>query len=364
MPTRPLVTRYAQDQALFPDRWHHLGLVLGSALVLSWPFIASARWLTVANQALTAIVGSVALMILTGFAGQISLGHAAFLALGAYTVAVLGQTVHMPFWLCIPIAGAVSALVGLAIGPFALRLRGLYLAIVTLGLGFLVNHVLLSFPDLTGGAAGISVPIHTWFTSPEGTSSLGDYAGPVSLGPLELSAEAKLYFTFLPLAVAAAWMSANLRRTRTGRAMLAVRDSDLAAAALGVSPARAKVSAFAMSSFLAGVAGAMFAIQQSYITVEPPFDLSMSVAYIAMIVIGGIGTTYGAVAGALAYVFLTPLMQVVGRHLPLISELSSAHQSTLLFSLLVCGFLVFEPLGILGIWLRIKRYFVAWPFRY
>lgn len=364
MPTRPLVTSYEQDLRRFEDRWAQLGLALGTIGVLVLPFVASNRWLTVANQGLTAVVGATALMVLTGFAGQISLGHAAFLALGAYTVAVLGHVAHVPFWLGVPLGGFVAAGVGLLVGPFALRLRGLYLAIVTIGLLFLVDHVLLSFGDLTGGVSGIAVPAHLWFTSAEGTSSLGDFSGPTQLGPIELSFGQKLYFGFLAVAAVSVWGLSNLRRSRTGRSMMAVRDSDLAAAALGVSPARAKVLSFGLSSFLAGIAGGMFALQQQYITVEPPFDLNMSVQYITMIVLGGVGTTFGAVAGALAFVFLAPLAQMVGRGLPLLSSLSSAQQSTLLFSVLVCVVLVFEPLGLYGVWLRVKRYFLTWPFSY
>lgn len=145
---------------------------------------------------------------------------------------------------------------------------------------------------------------------------------------------------------------------------MAVRDHDLAAAVLGISPARTKIIAFGISSFFAGVAGAMFAYQQPVLTVNPPFNLEMSVQYIAMIVLGGIGTVFGAVWGGIAFAALSPLLEHLGGALPYISELTSAQQSTLLFSLLVIGFLVLEPLGLYGIWLRIKRYFMAWPFRY
>lgn len=363
MPTRKLLTRYEDDLALFPDLWHKVGLGLGVPALLAWPFLASARWLSVGNLALVSVVGAVGLMVLTGFAGQISLGHAAFLAIGAYTVAVTAEQLHLPFWLGIPLGGVLAALVGLAVGPFALRLRGLYLAIVTLGLLFLVAHMLLSFPDLTHGVMGIAVPVHLGFASPEGASALGDWAGPSQLGPLTLKFGQKLYFVFLVLAAGAAWLGANLRRSFAGRAMMAVRDSDLAASALGVDPARAKVLAFGVSGFLGGVAGGMFALHQQYLTVEPPFDLNMSIQYIAMIVLGGIGTIFGAVAGAVAYVALSPLAEEVGRQVPVLRELSSAQQSTVLFALLVMGFLVMEPLGLLGIWLRVKRYFLAWPFK-
>ena len=136
MPTRKLVTNYREDLERFPDLWHRIGLWFGGLVVLGLPFLANPYWLTIFNQAFIAIIGSVALMILTGFAGQISLGHASFLGIGAYTVAILGIRFHTPFWLALPIGGLLASLVGLLIGPFALRLRGLYLAIVTLGLLF------------------------------------------------------------------------------------------------------------------------------------------------------------------------------------------------------------------------------------
>ena len=146
--------------------------------------------------------------------------------------------------------------------------------------------------------------------------------------------------------------------------MMAVRDHDVAAAVMGVNPARAKITAFGVSSFFAGLAGGMFALQQQFITVDPPFNLLMSVQYIAMIVLGGIGTVFGAVAGALAFVFLSPLLEILGRATPGLDQLSSSLQSTLLFAILVIACLVFEPLGLYGLWLRAKRYFMAWPFRY
>ena len=347
MPNRPLAVRYQDDFSLLAGRWERLGLVLLAVLVLAYPWVVSTNWITVANLALVAIVGSVALMILTGFTGQISLGHAAFLAIGAYTTAILGTQFALPFWLLLPVSGLAAAAVGLAIGPFALRLEGLYLAIVTIGLAFLTNHVLLSFPEFTGGMAGLAVPIHLGF----GTQA-------TFLG------ERSLYAVFVTIATLTVLAARNLARSNTGRAMMAVRDHDVAAAVMGVNPARAKITAFGLSSFFAGLAGGMFAMQQQFITVDPPFNLLLSVQYIAMIVLGGIGTVFGAVWGALAFVFLSPLLEMVGRATPLLDRLSSSLQSTLLFAILVIACLVFEPLGLYGLWLRLKRYFMAWPFRY
>lgn len=364
MPTRALITRYEDDLQLFPSMWHKVAVAICATVILVYPFAASARWLGVGNLALVATVGSAALMILTGFAGQISLGHAAFLALGAYTTAVLGNRAGVPFWLCLPAAGVIAAAVGVFVGVFTLRLRGLYLAIVTLGLGFIVNHVLITATAWTGGLSGSAVPAHTWFVDPHAAHGLAAFTATTLLGPLRFTFERKLYFVFVVLAALTMLALHNLARSPSGRAMMAVRDRDLAAASVGVNPTRAKVLAFGLSSFFAGIAGAMFALQQQYVTVEPPFDLSMSVAYIAMIVLGGTGTVFGAAAGAIAFTALSPIAEAVGQHLPLISRLPSGQQSTLIFAVVVCAFLVFEPLGLFGLWLRFQRYFAAWPFKY
>lgn len=364
MPTRALVTRYEDDLQLFPSLWHRVALVGCAAVILVYPFAASARWLGVGNLALVATVGAAALMILTGFAGQISLGHAAFLALGAYTTAVLGHRAGVPFWLCLPAAGLVAAAVGVFVGVFTLRLRGLYLAIVTLGLGFIVNHVLITAAGWTGGLSGSPVPAHAWFAGAHAGGGLAAFTDTTLVGPFRFTFERKLYFVFVLVAALAMLALHNLARSPSGRAMMAVRDRDLAAASVGVNPTHAKLLAFGLSSFFAGIAGAMFALQQQYVTVEPPFDLSMSVAYIAMIVLGGIGTVFGAVAGAIAFTALSPIAETIGQHLPLISRLTSGQQSTVIFAAVVCAFLMFEPLGLYGLWLRVQRYFAAWPFKY
>lgn len=361
MPTRPLVTRYEDDLRLFPGFWHRVGWIVGAAILISYPFLASSRWLAVANLALVAVVGAASLMILTGFAGQISLGHAAFLALGAYTAAVLGVKAGFPFWIALPAGGVVAGVVGLGIGVFALRLKGLYLAIVTLGLVFVVQHVLLAYPELTRGLSGISVPMYWWFAE-DGRGPRFDTTW--RMGDVAIGFERKLYALFVALAVITLWVTKNVQRSDSGRAMMAVRDRDLAAAILGVAPTRTKLTAFALSSFVAGIAGAMFGFQQQYVTVEPPFDLGMSVQYIAMIVLGGVGTVFGAAAGAIVFTALSPLAEMLGRELPLIDRLTSAQQATVLFSVAVVAVLVFEPMGLFGLWLRVKRYFAAWPFRY
>ena len=362
MPDRPLVTRYEDDLALFPGRWSRLGLVAAVALLATFPFVSSELWLTVANDALIAVVGATGMMVLTGFCGQVSLGHAAFLAVGAFTVGVFGAQFGLPFWLLIPLAGVVAAVVGLMVGPFPLRLEGLYLAIVTVGLLFLVEHLLRNGLEMWLSVDYVTAPMHMWFTKPE-PYALGAFHDDTVLFGVTLKSPQKLYLLFVVLSAATVWVARNIARTHTGRAMMAVRDRDVAAAALGVNPARAKFVSFGVSSFLAGVAGAMYAFAHPVVTLEP-FGLKMSVDYIAMVVLGGIGTVFGAVWGALAFTVLLPLAEWTGEHLPFPAGFSSEHQGALIFYPLLCLFLALEPLGLFGLWLRVKRYFAAWPFRY
>jgi branched-chain amino acid transport system permease protein len=364
MPVRPLVTRYEDDLALFPTRWNKIGLVLCVTVLLLAPFVASRYWLDVLNLTAVYVVGAVALVILTGFTGQISLGHAGFMAIGAYCAAVLGNHLGMPFWLVLPIGGLAAAGVGLIAGPFALRLRGLYLAIITIGLVFVVNHVLRSFPSLTGGVMGTSVPMLWWFDRAGAADFLGGYRATTQFGALSLEADVKIYFLFAALAVFTAWCGVNLRRSNSGRAMMAVRDHDLAAAVLGVSPARYKIIAFGISSFFAGVAGSMYAFKAAFITIDPPFNMAMSVEFIAIIVIGGATTVLGAVLGAFFYSIARPLAESAANRVDLLDALSSSQQSLLVLAVLVIGFMLIEPTGLRGIWVKVRQYFSGWPFRY
>ena len=358
MPTKPLSVRYEDDLRLLSSRWRQAGVVLMVLFALVFPLRASSLWLTLGSEILVFVVGGVGLMILTGFTGQISLGHAAFIGIGGYTAAILGGTYGVPFWVIVPVAGVLSAAVGLAVGPFALRLKGLYLAIVTLGLVFLVAHVLRSFPELTGGLSGIAVPMLWWFDGPTVSTAQFELLG------TPLSSAIQKYYIFLVLAAIAVLFATNLRRSHTGRSMAAVRDRDVAAAVMGVDVARTKYVAFGVSSFLAGVAGAMFGWEAQFLTIDATVNLLVSIEYIAIIVIGGIGTVVGAVLGAIAFVVLGQLADAFLGELPLLSELSSAQRRNTFQAVLVAVFLIVEPFGLFGIWMRIKFYFMAWPFRY
>ena len=369
MPTRKLVVHYEQDLHLFPDRWHRVGLLVFGLAMAVFPMVASEYWLGIGLDTMIAIVGAVAMMILTGFAGQVSLGHAAFIAIGAYTAAILGSIYGFPFWLSLPIAGVVATVIGLTIGPFALRLEGLYLAIVTVGLLFLVQHSIKQGVEPLYEKDSFLASMHLWFVDdPQERAGLGQFFEDSTIFSMTVTFKQKLYCVFISISLLVVWISWNIQHSRIGRAMMAVRDRDTVAAVLGVNPARVKFVAFGLSSFIAGMAGAMYAFAHPTISLDvttgEPFSLTMSVLYLAMVVLGGIGTTFGAFWGAIALTILFPLAEKFAHYLPFPEAFSGEQQGAIVFFPLLCLFLVIEPLGLLGIWLRIKRYFMAWPFRY
>lgn len=371
MPDRPLPTSHTALLTLYPGSWARMGwLLLAATFAVFLPLLlasgaVSSRWTHVALDALVFIVGAVGLMLLTGVTGQISIGHAAFLAIGGFTAAVAGLQYGLPFWLVLPLSGGVAALVGLMIGPFAFRLKGLYLAIVTLGLIFVVQHILLRWESISGGVRGTSVPMWSWFRDPADIDAVGSGGfgtTPITIGSLIIGRDVQLYLLYLTIAVAGIVYARNLMRSRLGRSMAAVGASEIAASAVGIRIRRTKLAAFALSSFYAGLAGAMYGWKQGFLTVDPPFGLMMSVEFVAMIFIGGIGTVFGAVVGAILFALGRPIAEQLA-DLPFLAAtpLQPGDLTLLLFSVAVIAFVIYEPLGLLGIWLRVKRYFQTWP---
>jgi branched-chain amino acid transport system permease protein len=352
---------YAGDGALVGTTWRRVWLGVLGAVALAFPFLAGRFWLTVANFAAIAAIGALGLNVLAGYTGQVSLGHAFFLGAGAYTAAYLGGDLHWPFWVWIPAAGVVAALFGAVVGPTALRLKGLYLAIVTLGLVFVGNHAFNNLRGLTGGPAGRRMP----------APALGglDFATGAELGPLTLTRDHLYYFLTVALLVLAVVFVANVIRTRPGRAFRAVRDRELAAEIVGVGLARTKVSAFILSAFLAGVAGALLASYLRYV-IPDYWDLLLSIEYVAMIIIGGVGTILGSLLGAAFVVALPRIIDTLSDQIPFLRA-SGGHGgitvhdfNAILFGVLIIVFLVFEPDGLAGIYRRVQTYFKAWPFTF
>ncbi|GAA2588639.1 branched-chain amino acid ABC transporter permease [Actinomadura fulvescens] len=362
---RPLLhTSYKQDMALLdtPGKRRWLGALLVAAVLA--PFMLTDDILQLLAVGFVASIGAIGLNIVTGYAGQISLGHAFFLAIGAYTAAAIsgdpdGKVIgfgvtSILIWL--PAAGLAAALAGVIVAPLATRLRGLYLAIVTLGLVFLGEHIFKEWDSLTGGP-GVGRPAAV----PELFGIRLDEAG-------AYSKEQKLYLLMLVMLVLFAVLARNLMRSRVGRAFAAVRDRDIAAAIIGVDLRRCKLLAFAISSFYAGAAGALMYTVAGYF--DPgSFNLLLSVQFIAMILIGGVATVSGSIMGAMFITLLPRITRELPGVLPFISSESGDAPNifqveTVLYGLLIIVFLILEPRGLFGIWTRIRNYWKAWPFSY
>jgi branched-chain amino acid transport system permease protein len=320
---------------------------VGWAVAVLLPFWLSAGQLSTATFVVIGAIGALGLGVVTGYAGQISLGHAFFLGVGAYTAAVLGADHHWNAILWIPAAGIVAAAFGALIGPTALRLRGLYLAIVTIGLVFIGQNVFLNATGLTGGPEGRSLPVvhfASWLDFSPGKS--------LNLGGLTIDHNGLYYYLGLLILALATLFVYNLSRSRTGRAMMAVRDRELAASVMGVNLARTKIGAFVISSFLAGISGALYG---SFISFAQPgnWSLTLSIQYLAAIIVGGMGTVMGPVIGSIVVFALADVIQ----NLSFVSQngsggISAADFSAIVYGVLIVLFLVAEPSGLVGLGAR------------
>ncbi|MGA2817077.1 MAG: branched-chain amino acid ABC transporter permease [Xanthobacteraceae bacterium] len=339
-------TSYAQDFALIQTRFERTALAVFVIALAVFPFLATVFYLDLACQVFLAAVGALSLMLLTGYAGQISLGHAGLIAAGAFTVGILFREFAAPFWLTLPVAAAVGAILGLIFGLPSLRLRGLYLAISTLALYFIVIYVGGEYESTRGFSTGIMVD-------------------PPKIGAFALKNARAWYFVLLAAAAATLLICANLLRSRTGRAWRAIRAHEIVAEALGIGVAGYKLSAFVISSAMASVAGALFAYYRGFVSVEA-FSLFLSIQYIAMIIIGGMGSLLGALLGALFVTLFPYLIEAVLMKLPNAQSYAGALFAVdyASFGLVMILFLVLEPLGLVGIWRRLQNYFVLWPFKY
>lgn len=356
-----LTTEYRHDLVLWRSRPAQVGATLVFLAFVIAPFMVGNYWTTVLVYAGIAAIGAIGLNLLTGYTGQVSLGHAFFLGAGAYAATAFAGRWGWPFPFWLIGAAAVGGIIGGIVGPFALRLRGNYLVIVSLGLVFIGQHLFENWKSVTGGLTGVAV------------------RAPVAIGGLDVGSLSLLgrplsrnqgYYLFVWSAVLVLGLAAkNLARTRPGRALQAIRDRDLAAEVIGVSLVQYKVGAFVVSSAYAACAGAIYASFSRYVS-PLDFTLFLSIQYIAMIIVGGVGSVLGSILGALFLTALPRLIESVAGRLPFVSQGAGDAGVTVftlnqaLFGLLIIAFLLFEPWGMVEIWRRIKRYFVAWPFSY
>jgi len=335
---------YTTDAALLDSSTQKIWLAVAAALLVLFPFMASEYWMYLACLVSINVASATGLNILTGYTGLVSLGQAAFMGLGAYTVAVLEIRFGTPFLLNLLAGGFVAMLGGLVVGIPSLRVKGLYLAIATIAASF-IAHFLFANLALTGGTAGLTVPPATVF----GTA---------------LDTSFRLYWVIVPVTVLMVLGAANLFRTRVGRAFIAIRDRDISAEVLGIPLLRYKLLSFGLSSFYAGVAGGLWAYFFRVVTPES-FPLLMSIFFLAAIIVGGMGTILGAILGAIFMTMVPELLKLVVDLLPGGTELTVflSPVRTIIFGALIIGFLVFEPQGLAEVWRRMRRFFHLWPFR-
>lgn len=365
-----LYTEYRADQAILntPGKRRWTAVLLLAAVAA--PFVFERDIVLLLATALILAIGSIGLNLVTGYAGQVSLGHAFFVGLGTYTAAVLGSSASgslwgfgLEMWVWLPVAGLVAAVVGFVVAPLAARTRGLYLAVLTLGLVFIGEHLFKEMRFLTGGP-GIgrraAAPVIAGF----------DFNAPQTVFGLELGRQQVFYFLCLVVLVVMAVAARNVARSKIGRSFAAVRDRDIAAEVMGVPLTRTKVVAFTLSSFYAGVCGALLGVTYGQPTPEN-FGLNMSVFFLAMILVGGVATISGSIVGAFVIGLLPRFVQGLSDALPFISRraggdaLVSVDQfQGILFGLLIVAFLILEPRGLYGLWLRVRNYWKAFPFSY
>lgn len=345
-------TTYQADMALYPlpiGKYAVAGI--GAIFFVICPLLLDEYYLSIINIVAIAIVGALGLNILIGYTGQISIGHAAFMSVGAYTAANLATKLDWPFWLTIPAGGAMAALIGAIVGIPSLRIKGLYLAIATLAAQFIIEWVINHTPAISGGIqASIEMPRPVFFGN-------------------TLETQAELYYFLMAIAVIAIVATLNLARSRIGRAFIAIRDQDIAAEIIGINVFRYKLLAFAISSFYAGVCGVMYTYYLGIANYEQ-FQLNISIDYLAMVIIGGLGSVLGSIFGAI-FITLLPIvirlfMETFGTLFVDDAVLAQviAQLRLIIFGGLIIFFLVVEPDGLNKLWQNIRNYFRVWPFSY
>ena len=410
-----LYTEYRQEAQMLPTWTQKVVFTLFIAVLFLLPFdlpvishipvvrfLGDGDWLLIVSRMLVFAIAALGLNLLSGLGGQVSLGHAFFMGVGACAAVYLGGTSgeatwghSLPIWIWLPGAGITAALVGVVVSPVAVRLRGLYLAIVTLGLVFLGLH----FGNTSWGSKIAGAPaygrefpkldVRLW----KEEKPLVDVSSDGHWLWFDVTDLQKLYLFLLVLTILFAVVAKNLARTRTGRALQAIRDRDIAAEVMGVAEFRYKVIGFAVSSFFAGIAGALFAALLQRLQVDE-FGLFLSVEFIAILLIGGAGTTAGPLIGSFFVVMVPEFVKAFTKWLEaaesgptevlsrvVLTEgddfgvintaiqtpgwtLSVDAWNIVLFGALIVVFLIAEPLGIFGIWVRVRNYWKRWPFSY
>ena len=347
MPAGLYHENYRSDERIFQTWFVRIWLIAFLIACVLFPFFGSKYMISTMIEVGIAVIACLGLNLLTGFTGQISLGHAAFMGVGAYTCSILVGQAGVPFIVALFSAGFVTALVGMVFGIPSLRLRGLYLAMATIAAQFIIEFTIRRWDKLTGGVEGM-------------------YVDPGTLGPFHFDDRIHLYYLTFILAVLVTMATKNIVRARSGRAFVAIRDRYLAAEVIGVNLFKYRLLSFAVSSFFAGIAGALMAQYLEVITHES-FTISQSIDYLAMCIVGGLGHILGGFFGVGFWFILERILEVVT------TTLNSTYPDhitwfvsirEIVFGLVIILFLIFEPDGLAARWRTIRAYWKLWPFSY
>ena len=333
-------TDYQQDIRLFKHSGQAFWYAALGLSLLAAPWLLPDYWVSQLNFIWIYSIVSLGLMILVGFTGQVSIGHAAFLAMGAYTEAFL-QGHGWPFVLSLPFSALVAGLTGVIVGLPALRVKGMYLAIATMAFGFIVEEGIARAESITGGNAGRML-------------------GSLEVFGIAIDSELRMYFLTLSVLALVVVGVMNLLRSPTGRAFVAIRDSEVSAQSMGIHLAAYKTLSFAISAAMAGLGGALYAHMIKFLSPDQ-FNIIQSIDLLLMVVIGGLGSVHGAFLGAIFLIVLPQVISAVKDVLPAFIGQAPGLKAVVYGAVLI-AFVLFEPMGLYGRWLKIRTYFSIFPF--
>jgi branched-chain amino acid transport system permease protein len=333
-------TNYHQDIRLFKHGGQVFWYALLAAVLCIAPWLLPEYYVSQLVFIWIYSVISLGLMVLVGFTGQISIGHAAFLAMGAYTEAYLHQ-LGWPFALSLTFSALIAGITGIIVGLPALRVKGMYLAIATLAFGFIVEEGITRAESITGGSSGMMLE-------------------PLQVFGLAIDSEQSMYYLCLIILVLCVLGVMNLLRSPTGRAFVAIRDSEISAQSMGINLAYYKTTAFAISAAITGIAGALYAHKLRFITPDQ-FTFLQSIELLIILVVGGVGSIYGAIFGAAFWFSVQQFIVMAKDWLPPAIAQQTGLQPTV-FGIILIAFILFEPMGLYGRWLKVRTYFQLFPF--
>lgn len=342
------VFTYRHDERIFRTRFKRMSLAGLLVLVALSPLALNDGHYFIVNLALAYLIGALGLNLLMGITGLLSLGQAAFVGVGAYTSALLVTRLGVPLALAIPCAGLAAAVAGIIVGIPSLRIKGFYLMVATLAFQFVIDYLIVHWEGLSRGIRGIELPT------------------PVFLG-IPLASQTRFFFFVFLVAAFMTWGAKNLLRSKIGRAFVAIRDNDVSAEIIGIPVFRYKLLSFAIASFYAGIAGAIFSAMQRA-AMPQDYSLMQSIMFLAMVLVGGAGSILGTIFGVI-FVTLVPFaLDFIVSWLAVVYDpnvtIYLGPVKDLTFGLLIVLFIIFEPVGLVGIWIRLREYFRIWPLPY